>query len=119
MASGHDEGLDMFQLNKERIPHVVISSDLVIFAHGHKTYLYDVKSKNEKMELYQYKEKSLNSVSFIEKIHANQYDRSVFMVQIYESGQNEKFFMIKKKEAYLNFPVVSKEYSALDSCFVS
>lgn len=49
------------------------------------------------MELYQYKEKSLNSVSFIDKIHANQYDRSIFMVQIYESGQNERFFMIKKK----------------------
>lgn len=45
----------MFQLNKERVPHVVISPDLIVFAQGFKSYLYDAKTKNEKMELYQYK----------------------------------------------------------------
>jgi len=27
--------------------------------------------------------------------------------------------MIKKKEAYLNFPNIAKQYDALDSCFIS
>lgn len=27
--------------------------------------------------------------------------------------------MIKKKEAYLNFPNIARQYTALDSCFIS
>jgi hypothetical protein len=27
--------------------------------------------------------------------------------------------MVKKKEAYLNFPNVSRQYDAIDSCFIS
>lgn len=46
LAAGHDEGLDMFQLNKERVPHAIISNDLIVFAQGFKTYLYDTKTKN-------------------------------------------------------------------------
>ena len=39
------------------------------------------------------------------------------MVEIHE--ENSKTFMIKKKEAYLNFPNVARTYEALDSCFIS
>jgi hypothetical protein len=27
--------------------------------------------------------------------------------------------MLKKKEAYLNFPSIARQYDALDSCFIS
>lgn len=27
--------------------------------------------------------------------------------------------MVKKKEAYLNFPNVARQYDAIDSCFIS
>lgn len=39
------------------------------------------------------------------------------MVQVDENG--EKTFMIKKKESYLNFPNVRRQYEAIDSCFIS
>jgi len=39
------------------------------------------------------------------------------MVQVQENG--EKFFQIKKKESYLNYPNMLKSYSAMDSCFIS
>lgn len=40
------------------------------------------------MELYQYKPKDKNSIAYIEKIIANPFDQSVFVVQIKESGQS-------------------------------
>lgn len=48
LAAGHDEGLDVYQLHKERIPHVVISNDIIIYARGFKTIMYDIKTKAEK-----------------------------------------------------------------------
>lgn len=39
------------------------------------------------------------------------------MVEIHE--EEFKTFMVKKKEAYLNFPNVSRTFDALDSCFIS
>ena len=39
------------------------------------------------------------------------------MVQVEEN--NEKFFQVKKKESYLNYPNMVKTYAALDSCFIS
>jgi len=39
------------------------------------------------------------------------------MVQVEEDGKYN--FVIKKKENYLTFPVVVKNYEAMDSCFVS
>lgn len=77
----------MFQLNKERVPHALISDDLIVFAQGFKTYLYDIKTKNEKMELYQYKEKNQNSVAFIDKLIENPFQKSIYMVQILEVGE--------------------------------
>ena len=47
----------------------------------------------------------------------NRFEQSMFMVMVEEN--DHKFFMIKKKEAYLNFPNVAKQYQALDSCFIS
>ena len=41
------------------------------------------------------------------------------MAQINEMGQPEKFYMVKKKESYLNFPTLYKQFSALDSCFIN
>ena len=117
LASGHDEGLDIFVLNKERVPHALISKSLIVFAQGMTSYLYDVTNKKENMELYQYKPKDKNANVVIEKIIANPFEESVFMVQINELGEN--FYMIKKKENYLNFPSVFKDYAALDSCFIS
>lgn len=38
------------------------------------------------------------------------------MVQIDEKG--EKVFMVKKKESYLNFPTLCRQYGAIDSCFI-
>ena len=45
VASGHDEGLDIFQLNRERVPHALISKSLIVFATGMTSYLYDVTNK--------------------------------------------------------------------------
>lgn len=39
------------------------------------------------------------------------------MVQINEQGARS--FVLKKKENYLNFPYVMRNYEAKDSCFVS
>lgn len=39
------------------------------------------------------------------------------MVQVDENRQ--KTFMVKKKESYLNFPNVRRQYEAIDSCFLS
>lgn len=117
LASGHDEGIEIFQLNKERIPHALISKNLVIFAQGMTSYLYDVVNKKENMELYQYKPKDKNANVFIDKIISNPFEESAFMVQINELGESN--YMIKKKENYLSFPTVCKDYAALDSCFAS
>ena len=59
------------------------------------TYLYDISNKKEKAELYQYKPKDKNAVTFIEKIIANPFEANVFMVQVNE--ENDRNFMIKKK----------------------
>ena len=95
LASGHDTGLDIFQLNKERVPHALISKNLIVFAQGMTSYIYDVSNKKENMELYQYKPQDKNAPVFIEKIISNPFEESVFMVQINELGQY--FYMIKKK----------------------
>jgi hypothetical protein len=95
----------------------MVTSTLIVFAQGMTSYLYDIPNKKEKTELYQYKPKEKDSVTFIEKIIANPFENNCFMVQINEEG--ERNFMIKKKENYLNFPTVVQNYAALDSCFIS
>ena len=81
------------------------------------TYLYDIPNKKEKPELHQYKPKYKDSRVFIENIKANPFEENAFMIQISES--EEKSFMIKKKENYLNFPTIIQNYTGLDSCFIS
>lgn len=80
----------------------MIQANLLIFAQGMKTFLYDVEKMVQKEELYQYNPKDKNNLTFISKIIVNQFDPTCFIVQIDENG--EKVFMIKKKENYLNFP---------------
>jgi hypothetical protein len=67
--------------------------------------------------LYQYNPKDKNALTFISRLIVNQFDSSVFMVQVDEGGL--KTFIIKKKESYLNFPNVRRQYEAIDSCFLS
>lgn len=48
LAAGHDDGLEIFQLNKERVPHALVTENLIVFAQGMDTYLYDISNKKEK-----------------------------------------------------------------------
>ena len=82
-----------------------------------KTLLYDIEKNVQKEELYQYKPKDKNSHIYISRIIVNIFDSSMFIVQVNEDS--EKAFMIKKKESYLNFPNILRQYNALDSCFIS
>lgn len=82
-----------------------------------KTFLYDIEKNVQKEELYQYVPKDKNAVAYIGRIVVNQFDSSIFMVEIFEN--EERVFMIKKKEAYLNFPNIARQYDAIDSCFIS
>lgn len=82
-----------------------------------KTLLYDIEKNVQKEELYQYTPKDKNALTFISRLIVNQFDPSTFLVQVDENG--EKVFMVKKKESYLNFPNVRKQFEALDSCFIS
>lgn len=99
------------------MPHGLIGSGIVVFAKGMKTLMYDIEKNVQKEELYQYTPKDKNALTFINRIIVNQFDSSTFMVQVNEN--EEKVFMVKKKESYLNFPNVRKQYEALDSCFIS
>lgn len=45
LASGHDEGLDIYQLNKETIPYAILDSNLLIYAQGMNTYIHDITTK--------------------------------------------------------------------------
>lgn len=94
-----------------------MGSGLLIFAQGMKTLLYDIEKNVQKEELYQYNPKDKSNLTFISRIIVNEFDPSVFMVQVDEN--KEKIFMIKKKESYLNFPNVRRQYEAIDSCFLS
>jgi len=94
-----------------------VGAGLLVFAQGMKTLLYDIEKNVQKEELYQYNPKDKNALTFISRLIVNQFDSSVFMVQVDEGGL--KTFMIKKKESYLNFPNVRRQYEAIDSCFLS
>ena len=71
LAAGHDDGFEIYQVNREIVPHAMVTSTLIVFAQGMTSYLYDIPNKKEKTELYQYKPKEKDSVTFIEKIIAN------------------------------------------------
>ena len=58
--------------------------------------------------MYQYNPKDKSNLTFISRIIVNEFEPSVFMVQVDEN--KEKIFMIKKKESYLNFPNVRRQY---------
>lgn len=82
-----------------------------------KTFLFDTDKNVQKEELYQYQPKDKSASAFIGRICVNEFDPSQFMVETHE--EQHKSFMIKKREAYLNFPNVARQYDALDSCFIS
>ncbi len=118
LAAGHDAGFEIWELNKTPLsPLALIGNDLLVFAEGMKTYLYDIEKNVQKEDLYQYVPKDKNNKIFISRISVNKFDSSYFMVEVDENDQ--KVFVIKKKENYLNFPAQSNDYHALDSCFVS
>jgi len=71
------------------------------------------------MELYQFKAKTNLKNCFVNQIVGNPFDNSSFKVEIKELLQPENSYMIKKKETFLNFPSVSKEFTALDCCFLN
>ena len=48
IATGHDNGFEIFEINKERIPHGMIDENLIVFAQGMKAFMYDAVKKNQK-----------------------------------------------------------------------
>jgi hypothetical protein len=84
LASGHDEGFDVFSINKEKIPHCLIDAETVIFAQNMELFMYDISKKNEKKELYQYTSKKPNAITKIRKLFSNPFQTNYYMVQIEE-----------------------------------
>jgi coatomer protein complex subunit alpha (xenin) len=82
LASGHDEGFDVFSINKEKIPHTLIEADTIIFAQNMELFMYDIVKKNEKKELYQYSPKKANAITRIRKLFASPFQSHYYMVQI-------------------------------------
>lgn len=48
LAGGHDNGFEIWQLNKEIVPHGLVGSGLLVFAQGMKTLLYDIEKNVQK-----------------------------------------------------------------------
>ena len=65
-------------------PHGLVGNDLLVFAQGMKTFLYDTEKNVQKEELYQYVPKNKNNSTFIGRIVVNRFDSSLFMVEIHE-----------------------------------
>lgn len=58
----------------------MVSNDLLIFAQGMKSFLYDIEKNVQKEELYQYQPKDKGASSFIGRYVVNRFDPSLFMV---------------------------------------
>lgn len=95
LGSGHDEGFDVFSINKEKIPHTLIDAETIIFAQNMELFMFDISKKVEKKELYQYNSKKPNAVTKIKKMYSNPFQTNYYMVQIEEDGKNN--YVIKKK----------------------
>lgn len=96
LAAGHDAGFEIWELNRDTLtPHGLVGSDLLVFAQGMKTFLYDIEKNVQKEELYQYKPKDANAIAYIGRIVVNWFDSSLFMVEIFEN--DGRVFMVKKK----------------------
>lgn len=76
-------------------PHGLVGKDLLVFAQGMKTFLYDIEKNVQKQELYQYVPKSKENSTFIGRIGVNKFDSTMFMVEIHE--EQSKVYMTKKK----------------------
>jgi len=85
LVAGHDNGFEVWELNKATMtPHGLVGADLLVFAQGMKTFLYDTEKNIQKEELYQYVPKDKNNATFIGRIVVNRFDPSLFMVEIHE-----------------------------------
>ena len=96
LGAGHDNGFEIWELSKNRMsPYGLVGKDLLVFAQGMKTFLFDIDKNVQKEELYQYQPKDKNSTTFIGRICVNEFDPAFFMVEIHE--EEYKTFMLKKK----------------------
>lgn len=52
LGTGHDTGFEIFEVNKEIVPHGMMVGALdeiyIIFAQGMKGYIYDASKKTQK-----------------------------------------------------------------------
>ena len=42
LAAGHDSGLEVWEINKERVPFALIGDNLLVFAQSMKTLIHDL-----------------------------------------------------------------------------
>ncbi len=81
LGAGHDAGFEIWQLNKTALsPYALIGNDLLVYAEGMKTYLYDIQKNVQKEDLYQYMPKDKNNKIFISELVVNKFDSTYFMV---------------------------------------
>ena len=49
LCGGHDSGFDIWELNRSTLtPHGLVANDMLVFAQGMKTFLYDIDKKVQK-----------------------------------------------------------------------
>ncbi len=71
--------------------------------------MYDAVKKIQKEQLYQFTPKNPLVINiFVNRYIINQFDSGFYIVEVNDNG--EKMFTIKKKDSYLNFPYVIRNY---------
>ena len=49
LCAGHDSGFEVWEINKNNLtPHGLVGKDLLVFAQGMKTFLYDIEKNVQK-----------------------------------------------------------------------
>jgi phosphatidate phosphatase PAH1 len=81
-ASGHDQGFNMFSINKVKTPCIILESNIFMYAKNMDISMYDVDKKIWKTDLYQYIPKNTNSIGCIRKLFANPFHNDYYIIQI-------------------------------------
>jgi hypothetical protein len=83
LASGHDEGLDVFELNQEKTSFFVASNNFIIYTHGLQHFLYNIQKKTTTSFPALCKPKEKNSICYYSRVSINQFSHEYCMFEVY------------------------------------